>query len=61
MSVQSVVDELQSRPGTGDVIHVINPVTEEQIAELLGMRRGSVKGHASRAAASLRERMEPWQ
>src|SRR3954451_12792444 len=33
MSIQSVQDDLRSRPGTGDIIAVIDPVTEEQIAE----------------------------
>jgi aldehyde dehydrogenase (NAD+) len=33
MTLQSVLDEIRERPGTGDVISIINPVTEEQIAE----------------------------
>jgi phenylacetaldehyde dehydrogenase len=33
MSVQTVIDDLRSRPGTGDTIPIINPVTEEQYAE----------------------------
>ncbi|GAB89662.1 aldehyde dehydrogenase family protein [Gordonia rhizosphera] len=33
MVVQTIVDELRKRPGYGDVIPVIDPVSEEQIAE----------------------------
>ena len=33
MSVQDVLDEIRERPGTGDVIPIINPATEEQITE----------------------------
>lgn len=33
MSVQSVLDEIRNRPGTGEVIPIINPATEEVIAE----------------------------
>ena len=35
-------------------------LTEEQIAEWLGVSRGSVKQHAHRATATLHERMESW-
>src|ERR1700704_3319673 len=33
MTVQSVLDEIRERPGTGEVIPVFNPATEEQITE----------------------------
>ena len=33
MSVLSILDEIGDRPGTGDVIPIINPATEEVIAE----------------------------
>ncbi|MFC9978565.1 aldehyde dehydrogenase family protein [Gordonia sp. NPDC127522] len=33
MSVQSVLDEIRGLPGTGDVIPIVDPVTEEQITE----------------------------
>ena len=33
MTVQTFIDEIRKRPGTGGVISVINPVTEEQITE----------------------------
>ena len=32
-TVQAVLDEIRDRPGTGDVIPVFDPSTEEQIAE----------------------------
>ena len=38
MTVQSVLDEIRERPGTGDVIPVFNPATEEQITEFTGLR-----------------------
>lgn len=33
MTVQSVIDDLAKRPGSGEVIRVIDPATEEQITE----------------------------
>ena len=33
MTLQAVLDEIQKRPGTGEVIPIIDPVTEEQITE----------------------------
>jgi aldehyde dehydrogenase (NAD+) len=33
MALQSVIDDLAKRPGTGEVIPVIDPATEEQITE----------------------------
>lgn len=33
MTLQAVLDELSSRPGTGDTVPVINPATEELIVE----------------------------
>jgi RNA polymerase sigma-70 factor (sigma-E family) len=35
-------------------------LSEEQIADWLGVSRGSVKRHASRATAALQQRMEAW-
>jgi phenylacetaldehyde dehydrogenase len=32
-TVQAVLDEIRERPGTGDVIRVFDPSTEEQIVE----------------------------
>jgi aldehyde dehydrogenase (NAD+) len=33
VSIQSILEELQNRPGTGDVIPIVDPATEEVIAE----------------------------
>ena len=33
MTVQAVLDEIRERPGTGEVIPIIDPATEEQITE----------------------------
>lgn len=33
MTLQSVLEDIQKRPGTGDVIPIIDPVSEEQIGE----------------------------
>ena len=33
MSVQSVLDEIRERPGTGETIAVVDPSTEEQVTE----------------------------
>ncbi|WP_019927365.1 aldehyde dehydrogenase [Nocardia sp. BMG111209] len=33
MTLQSVLDDIRKRPGTGEVIPVVDPVTEEQITE----------------------------
>ena len=33
MTLQTVLDEIRERPGTGDVITVIDPATEEPITE----------------------------
>jgi RNA polymerase sigma factor (sigma-70 family) len=35
-------------------------LSEEQIAEWLGVSQGSVKQHTSRATSTLRSRMEAW-
>jgi acyl-CoA reductase-like NAD-dependent aldehyde dehydrogenase len=52
MSVEAVVDELQKRPGTGDLIKVINPVTEEQIAEFKDCGAEAVNEAVARAKAT---------
>ena len=33
MTLQTVLDDIQKRPGTGEVIPIIDPVTEEQLTE----------------------------
>lgn len=52
MSVSAVVDELSARPGTGDVISVINPATEEQIAEFRDCGAQAVDEAVARAKAT---------
>jgi RNA polymerase sigma-70 factor (sigma-E family) len=42
------------------VLRYFLDLTEEQIAQWLGVSRGSVKRHASRATAALHKRMEAW-
>ncbi|CAM3052532.1 betaine-aldehyde dehydrogenase [Mycobacterium intermedium] len=49
MSVQAVLDEVRNRPGTGDVIPVINPSTEEQITEFTDCGPEAVNDAVARA------------
>jgi aldehyde dehydrogenase (NAD+) len=46
------VDELQQRPGTGELISVVNPVTEEQIAEFKDCGAEAVNEAVARAKAA---------
>jgi RNA polymerase sigma-70 factor (sigma-E family) len=43
------------------VLRYFLDLSEDQIAQWLGISRGAVKSHASRAAAALRQRMETWR
>ncbi|MBY8862300.1 aldehyde dehydrogenase family protein [Nocardia sp. CA2R105] len=52
MTLQSVVDELRERPGTGEVIPVIDPATEEQIAEFTDCGEDAVDDAVARARAT---------
>jgi acyl-CoA reductase-like NAD-dependent aldehyde dehydrogenase len=52
MTLQTVLDELTKRPGTGDVIAVIDPVTEEQITEFTDCGPEAVNEAVARAKAS---------
>ncbi|MDG4669308.1 aldehyde dehydrogenase family protein [Mycobacterium sp. 236(2023)] len=52
MTVQSVLDDLQKRPGTGEVIAVINPVTEEKITEFTDCGEAAVDEAVARAKAA---------
>ena len=52
MSVQAVLDEIRERPGTGDVIPIIDPATEEQIAEFTDCGPEAVDDAVARAKAS---------
>jgi len=52
MTVQSVIDDLAKRPGTGDVIPVIDPATEEQITEFRDAGPEAVNDAVARAKAA---------
>ncbi|HEY1442475.1 MAG TPA: aldehyde dehydrogenase family protein, partial [Mycobacterium sp.] len=52
MSVQAVLDEIRERPGTGDVITVVDPATEEQVAEFKDCGPEAVNDAVARAKAS---------
>jgi phenylacetaldehyde dehydrogenase len=49
MTVQAVLDEIRERPGTGDVIPVVNPSTEEQITEFKDCGPEAVNAAVARA------------
>src|SRR6201996_4531044 len=51
-TVQGVFDEVRERPGTGDVISVFDPSTEEQIAEFTDGGPDAVNQAVARAKAS---------
>jgi acyl-CoA reductase-like NAD-dependent aldehyde dehydrogenase len=51
-ALQAVVDELASRPGTGETIAVVNPVTEETIAEFRDCGADAVNEAVARAKAT---------
>lgn len=52
MNLQSVLDDIQKRPGTGDVIPIIDPVSEEQIAEFTDCGPAAVDEAVARAKAT---------
>ncbi|WP_040752517.1 aldehyde dehydrogenase family protein, partial [Nocardia transvalensis] len=52
MTVQSVLDEVRKRRGTGAVIPVIDPATEEQITEFTDCGQEAVDEAVARARAS---------
>src|SRR6201993_5493234 len=52
MSLQAVLDELRERPGTGDVITVVDPATEEQVTEFKDCGPEAVNDAVARAKAS---------
>jgi phenylacetaldehyde dehydrogenase len=52
MIVQEVLDELRERPGTGDVIPIIDPATEDQISEFTDGGGEAVNDAVARAKAS---------
>ena len=52
MSAQATIDALRARPGTGDTIPIIDPVTEEQLAEFTDGGAAAVDEAVERARAS---------
>jgi len=52
MTVQAVLDEVRERPGTGDVIPVFDPSTEEQISQFTDCGPEAVNAAVARAKAS---------
>jgi aldehyde dehydrogenase (NAD+) len=52
MTLQSVLDQIRERPGTGEVIPIIDPVTEEQITEFTDCGAEAVDHAVTRARAS---------
>ncbi|MCA2207758.1 aldehyde dehydrogenase family protein [Nocardia rosealba] len=52
MSVQNVLDEIRNRPGTGDVIPVIDPATEERLTEFTDGGTDAVDAAVARAKAA---------
>jgi len=52
MTVQAVLDEVRRRPGTGDVIPVFDPSTEDQISEFTDCGTEAVDDAVARAKAS---------
>lgn len=52
MTLQTVLEDLRKRPGSGDVIAVIDPTTEEPITEFTDCGAEAVNEAAARAKAS---------
>ncbi len=52
MTVQDVLDEIRKRPGTGEVIPVIDPATEEQLTEFTDCGPEAVDEAVARAKAT---------
>jgi aldehyde dehydrogenase (NAD+) len=52
MSVQAVLDEIRERPGTGEVIPIIDPATEERITEFTDCGTEAVNDAVARAKAA---------
>ncbi|MEV4241480.1 MULTISPECIES: aldehyde dehydrogenase family protein [Nocardia] len=52
MTLQSILDEIRKRPGTGEVIPVIDPVTEDQITEFTDCGEEAVNEAVARARAA---------
>src|SRR6201995_2274515 len=52
MAMQELLDDLRKRPGSGDVISVIDPATEETITEFTDCGAAGVEEAVARAKAS---------
>ena len=52
MTVQAVLDEIREIPGTGDVIPIIDPATEEQITEFTDAGPEAINAPVARATAA---------
>src|ERR1700733_13146202 len=52
MTLQTGLDDIRKRPGTGEVITVINPATEEHITEFTDCAEEAVDEAVARAKAS---------
>src|ERR1700755_1012580 len=52
MMVQDVLDDIRKRPGTGDVIPIIDPATEEQITEFTDCGPEAINDAVARAKAT---------
>src|SRR5277367_1453557 len=52
MTLQTVLDDIRKRPGSGDVIPIINPATEEQITEFTDCGEQAVNEAVARAKAA---------
>ena len=52
MAVQAVLDDIRKRPGSGEVIAVINPATEEPITEFTDCGQDAVDQAVAQARAS---------
>ncbi|MHA7651474.1 aldehyde dehydrogenase family protein [Mycobacterium sp. ML4] len=52
MTVQAVLDEIRERPGSGEVIAIVDPATEEQVTEFKDCGPEAVEVAVARAKAS---------
>src|SRR6204780_5642806 len=49
MTVQDVLDDIRKRPGTGEVIPIIDPATEDQITEFTDCGPEAINDAVARA------------
>jgi len=52
VSIQSILEDLRNRPGSGDVISIVDPATEEVVAEFTDCGAEAVNEAVARAKAS---------